>query len=374
MSFQPKSAFSNALTLYPSMPITGEQDGWKTVPIRGSDEKLVPLGAFAGDPHAEYKPYSQIFTDSMYFAQHNTSPYKEGQLNGALLTVFVRKAVGDALVEAQKLLPEGYAFVVWDAFRPQEVQGALFEDYRNELISKDGQSLEEATVNAQQFVSIPSDDPSCPPPHNTGASVDLGVVKFNPQDWKRLEELNALIEKEPNPDKYYAAEMERMQLYRNVEALDMGTRFDEMSEKVESRYYEDRLAEGSLLSEENQILLNRRMLVDVMRCVGMSNYGPEWFHFDLNNQFDAKRMGKDSALYGAAAMSDKNWQHEHMRREHSIGSELLRQQTVDPFGRPVLVSDHPLAPMVQVTARKTGALDKSETLLRGDCLEFHPAA
>ena len=299
------SAFSGNLLLYPAVPETGEQDGWKEVPITGSDEKLVPLGAFAGDPHEEYKPYSKIFTDAMYFSQHDTSPYNEEQLDGALLTCFVRQSVAKTLVKAQALLPEGYAFVVWDTYRPQGVQGALFEDYRNELMTKDGQSLEEATKNAQEFVSIPSDDPTCPPPHNTGGSVDLSLIKFTPQDWNKLQKLNAFIDSENDPDKYYAAEMQRMALYRRAKAVEMGTRFDEMSPKVNTNYYEERLLEGKLSAEENEILMNRRMLVDVMRRVGMSNYGSEWFHFDLNNQFHAKRMGLSHAVYGAAVMSQK---------------------------------------------------------------------
>lgn len=367
------SAFPDNSLSHPPIPKTLEQDGWKQVPIKGTDEKLVPLGAFAGDPHDEYKAYSKIFTDAMYFAQHDTSPYEEDQLEGALLTCFVRHSVANALVKAQNFLPEGYAFVVWDTYRPQNVQGALFEDYRNELMTKDGQNLEEATNNAQEFVSIPSDDPTCPPPHNTGASVDLGLVKFSQQDWKELQRLNVFIESESNPDKYYAAEMQRMALYRRAKAVEMGTRFDEMSPKVNTRYYEERLAEGKLTADENEILMNRRMLVDVMRRVGMSNYGPEWFHFDLNNQFDAKRVGKENAIYGGVLMTQKNWAHENMRRQHRKGSEYHRTNNPNPNKLEQIV-EHPLAELVRTTARRTGPLGQAPQLLDGDKLEFHPAA
>lgn len=367
----PLSGFSGSILSYPSVPKTLGQEGWKSIPITGSNEKLVPLGAFAGDPHEEYKPYSKIFTDAMYFAQHDTSPYKDKELNGALLTCFVRESVAEALVKAQKLLPEGYAFVVWDAYRPQSVQQALFEDYRDELIAKDGQSLEQATKDAQEYVSIPSKDPRCPPPHNTGASIDLGLIKFTPSNWQRLQELNAYIESESDPDKYYAAEMQRLAIYRRATAVEMGTRFDEMSVKANTSYYEDKLVNGSLMAEENEILMNRRMLVDVMHRVGMSNYGPEWFHFDLNNQFDAKRMGKDYAVYGGAVMSEKNWAHENMRRQHRVGSEIHRTMSCSVSKSGLVVSEHPLVGLVRKTARQTGPLAEAPRLLRGDRLEFH---
>lgn len=356
---------------YQAIPETLPMDGWKEVAIQPADEPLVPLGAFAGDLNQDYHPYSALFTDGIYFSQHDSSPYEEGQLDGALLTGFVRKSVADALLVAQSHLPKGHAFVIWDTYRTLEVQQALFEDYRDKLVAKKGMSIEEANEAAQQFVSIPSTDPSRPSPHNTGASVDLGVVRFEPKAWELLQELNATIAKEKDPNNRYLAEMMRMKLYRDATPLNMGTAFDEMSEAVFTRHYEEKLSRGELKPEENEFLMNRRMLHDAMAKAGFSNYPEEWFHHDLGNQFDAKRTEKPHAVFGAATLSEENLAHEKMRQQHRIGSEIYR--TTDPalnkLGEPV--GEHPLAWLVREVARRTGNLRANPNHPKGSTLDVY---
>lgn len=346
----------------PEFPVIREylpMDGWKEVPLEPVEEPLVPLGAFAGDLNNKHNAYSALFTDSIYSAQNDTSPYDREQLEGSLLTCFVRKPVADALLKAQSLLPEGHAFVVWDTFRTLEVQQALFDDYRDKLIDQKGMTMEEATEAAQQFVSIPSTDPTRPSPHNTGASVDLGIVRFTPNAWARLQQLNMVINNTEDPNKRYESEMLRMQLYRQATVLDMGTKFDEMSDAVSTCYYEEKLAQEGLNGKETVYLKNRRMLHNVMAQAGFSNYSEEWFHHDLGNQFDAKRTGKKKAIFGAATLSEENLAHELMRVNHQRGSELYRTLStgVNKLGQPVALT--PLEKMVQETAKKTGDLSKT---------------
>jgi len=337
----------------PEIPTYPSMEGWKEFSINYSDEPLVPLGVFAGDYKEAYKPYSRIFTDSIYAQQHtSTSPY-EGGLDGSLLTCFVRQGIADRLLAAQSHLPEKHAFVVWDTFRTLDVQQALFDDYRDQLVEKRGMSMEEATEFAQKYVSIPSADPTCPSPHNTGASVDLSIVKFSDKGWAQLQALEGRL----NSDDWkvvYKAEMEWLRLYREeTKPLNMGTVFDEMTDKVSTRFYEEQQAQGELTNMEREILMNRRLLVDVMGKVGFSNYPEEWFHFDFGNQFHMSRTG-EPAVYGAAVFSGDNQKHERMRREHLHGSEILRNQgkLLDQFG--TLVQQHPLAPLVQQVAKETG--------------------
>lgn len=359
---------------YPKIATSLPLDGWKEVDIDPIEEPLVPLGAFAGDFNNEYNSYSELFTDGMYFGQHDSSPYEEGQLNGALLTSFVRKSVADALLTAQSHLPEGHAFVIWDTYRTLDVQQALFEDYRDQLIDKKDMTVEQATEAAQQYVSIPSTDPTRPSPHNTGASVDLSVVRFEPRDWNDLQELNSIIAAEEDPNKRYLHEMKRMQLYRHATPLDMGTVFDEMSDAVFTRYYEDKLNNGTLNLEENYILANRRMLHDAMSKAGFSNYDEEWFHFDMGNQFDSKRTGKPNAIYGPASLSDENLQHEKMRVNHRIGSEELRMTSFayNKLGQQVPSSD-PLINLVRNAAQATGKASSTPTHPQGSKLIVYPS-
>ncbi|MDD5433252.1 MAG: hypothetical protein PHE77_01140, partial [Candidatus Pacebacteria bacterium] len=68
-----------------------------------------------------------VHTDSIYAAETIASPYPFGGLNGSLLTSFVRKGVANRIERARRFLPEGYTFVIWDAFRTLEVQQALFD-------------------------------------------------------------------------------------------------------------------------------------------------------------------------------------------------------------------------------------------------------
>ena len=137
--------------------------GWKQVPIHAVNDALVPFGVFA-----EY-PRNLVHTDMIYAGETSASPY-EGGLDGSLLTAFARKGIAERLENARRFLPEGMTFVVWDPFRPLEVQKSLFDWYFTKLKSEHLTfSEEELMIEAQKFVSLPSTDPTRPSPHNTGA-------------------------------------------------------------------------------------------------------------------------------------------------------------------------------------------------------------
>src|ERR1700722_374175 len=79
----------------PSRPMAG----WKDTPINQAgaafNEPLVPLGIFTEDYPHTYCP--EIFSDRIYYGERDTSPYKVGELDGALLTSFVREGVAKRL-------------------------------------------------------------------------------------------------------------------------------------------------------------------------------------------------------------------------------------------------------------------------------------
>src|SRR3989344_3227555 len=137
-----------------------EVAGWKEIPIKECGEPLVPLGSFSEN--------REIFTNSIYFGERFDSPYIPAPPKGSLVTMFVRRNVAEQLKKAQKLLPTGMYFVVFDAYRTLEVQQSLFDGYFRPLKDlhsdwNNDQLLEET----QKYVSLPSKDPAKPSPHNT---------------------------------------------------------------------------------------------------------------------------------------------------------------------------------------------------------------
>jgi D-alanyl-D-alanine dipeptidase len=91
--------------------------------------------------------------------------YWERKIPGAVAQVYVRKTVADMLLAAARLLPDGYKFKIFDAWRPVAVQKALFGEYYAVLQQRfQGENKSEAELKkmAAQFVSYPSEDPDCP--------------------------------------------------------------------------------------------------------------------------------------------------------------------------------------------------------------------
>ncbi|MES2202761.1 MAG: M15 family metallopeptidase, partial [Patescibacteria group bacterium] len=276
----------------------GPTDGWKSIPINECGEPLVALGPFSD--------YPDVATDAVYWGQSpNTSPYRRGQLEGTLLTVFVREWVAKRLRSANTLLPPRHMLLVWDGYRPLSVQHGLYTHHVGRRVGQ-GESQDFVKVDAQRFVSIPSDDPSRPPPHNTGVAVDLTIIRFSRQDWKRMEMLTRLV---MEPESYsdvqtlFTAEMERQELIRRAKPLKMGTVFDAVQPETAARHYEGR----RLWPWQYKVRRNRRMLHHVMAQSGLQAYGEEWWHFDaLDSQFSLARIrhvGRGAAMYGPATLS-----------------------------------------------------------------------
>ena len=202
------------------------------------------------------------------------SAYYNQGIHGALPEIYVRETVLDKLLLAQQYLQEthpGYRVQVWDGWRPISVQQALFDAYKatvcadasawaspeekrlfdleNRRTDADQAEFDRlATIKTQHFVSLPSDDPHCPSPHLTGGSVDVTIVDAN-----------------GNP-------------------LDMGTEFDDFSDRAHTNYFE---------GQDSPIRDNRRLLFSVMTRAGFTNFPYEWWHFDFGNQFYEHKSKRD---------------------------------------------------------------------------------
>lgn len=216
---------------------------WQNVQVIENNEKMVLLNIFA----PEY-----ISVSPQYFIQ-GIPHAKQDQC--------VRETVANKLVDAAKKLPQGYKLLVWDAWRPIEVQQALFDDFCTKLKIIYGYSNEIAFSKAQKYVSLPSDDKFKPSPHYTGGAVDLTIIN------------------------------------ENIVPLNMGTNFDYFENEAKTDFFEKYNANNSLdLFTFDLIQTNRRLLFNVMLSCGFTNYPNEWWHYDYGNQFWAVQK-KCYAIY-----------------------------------------------------------------------------
>jgi len=220
------------------IPQFSSLDGWKNIPIKESYQPLVSLNAFQDN-----------------FPICVIPQYKNQQIPGALDNMLLRKEAAERLLLSSKLLPDGYKFVVFDAYRPLEVQQSIFTDLKNILCYENPTKNDaEITLMTETYVSFPSSNPLFPSPHTTGGAIDLSICD------------------------------------ESGKLLDMGTPFDSFD--IDSR--------TNPTSKCSQLVYdNRKLLYNIMTYVGFTNYPDEWWHYDFGNQFWGKIKNR-TAKYGLA--------------------------------------------------------------------------
>ncbi len=178
--------------------------------------------------------------------------YKKAHRQGAVDKALVRKSVADRLLRANALLPQGYSLVIFDAWRPYEVQKSLYDEYYNALaVKEENRALTEEELHrlTRTFVSFPDKSRRFSFVHASGGAVDLTVAD------------------------------------ENGVPLDMGTAFDDFSPAAAVDYFE---------SEEKSVSVrdNRRLLYTVMTEAGFTNFPSEWWHYDYGDIFWAAMTGE----------------------------------------------------------------------------------
>ena len=209
---------------------------YQKIPIQECGEPLIaiPLEDFAVElPH----PYEKLGAE-----YEGKSPY------------YLRQGVVKALEMAQLLLTtvySGWKLKIYDAYRPIGVQQFMVDYTFESLLKK--HSLTPEKVSAQQrqkfweqvyrFWAAPNIDKKMPPPHSTGAAIDLTIVNsFG-------------------------------------EIIDMGGEIDEISERSQPDYYRE-----SKQLIEQQYHRHRQLLNQVMTQAGFMQHPEEWWHFSLGDQ------------------------------------------------------------------------------------------
>ncbi|HEY9762052.1 MAG TPA: M15 family metallopeptidase [Trichocoleus sp.] len=234
---------------------------YQTLHIRECGEPLepIPQGSFAlVEPH---------YYESLGAPYGDKSPY------------YLRRGVLAALHQVHDRLAAerpGWRIQVFDAYRPVAVQQFMVDFTFQELCQLQGLENMQLTEEQRQtlleqvyqFWAAPSLDPTTPPPHSTGAAIDV-----------------TLVDEQGNE-------------------IDMGSPIDEISSRSFPEHFAD--SQDPL---EQQWHHNRSLLNTVMRSAGFRRHPNEWWHFSLGDQLWAWLMRQETgddqviAHYGRAADS-----------------------------------------------------------------------
>ncbi|SOC36468.1 M15 family metallopeptidase [Ureibacillus acetophenoni] len=191
--------------------------------------------------------------------------YYKQEILSSINAIYLRKGAYLRLKMALELLPKEYSFILYDGFRPLQVQQSLFKIFSENIKKRNPRLTDEDVLQETlKYVAFPSVEPTRTSPHITGGAIDLTLGDSNGYP------------------------------------LELGTEFDEMSEKSATRYFEDHPLENQ------DALQNRRILYNCMNEVGFKNYSEEWWHYDYGNVSWARRMKLETVLYGPVLVELEN--------------------------------------------------------------------
>ncbi|PZV10183.1 MAG: D-alanyl-D-alanine dipeptidase [Leptolyngbya sp.] len=233
---------------------------YQAIPICDRNEPLVSI---PGDRFALVQPHPYQALGAPY---GNQSPF------------YLREEVLKALLQAQASLQHqypGWCMQIFDAFRPVAVQRFMVDHTFLEQVQARGWQMnaitpaqrDEVMAEVVQFWAMPSDDPATPPPHSTGAALDVTLIDASGS------------------------------------VVDMGSPIDEVS----PRSHPDHFAAGTT-SAEQAFHAHRTLLNQAMKSAGFRRHPNEWWHFSLGDQLWAwlrrQETGSDKFLahYGRASV------------------------------------------------------------------------
>jgi zinc D-Ala-D-Ala dipeptidase len=179
---------------------------------------------------------------------------------------FVRQGILDRLLQAdaelQKVRP-GWKIQIFDAYRPVAVQQFMVDYTLKELVNANALKLEtlsetqreEFQQQVYQFWAMPNPNPETPPPHSTGAAIDITLID------------------------------------QNGNVIDMGSQIDEISQRSFPNHF----------SEETEYGQHRKILSNAMISTGFKQHWNEWWHFSYGDQIWAWLTNQEDAAASAIA-------------------------------------------------------------------------
>lgn len=211
------------------------------------------------------KPYQQIPISECgeplvaipleMFAVESPHPYQLlGAPYGERSPYHLRHSVLNCLIQAQAHLQQhhpNWRIQIFDAYRPVAVQQFMVDYTFAQVVQAQGltpDELQEAQrrviwEQVYQIWAVPSLDPATPPPHTTGAAVDVTLVNDTGK------------------------------------TVNMGSAIDELSPRSHPDYFAN-----SAEPVEQQYHSHRQLLWAVMRSSGFQRHPGEWWHFCLGDQ------------------------------------------------------------------------------------------
>lgn len=181
-------------------------------------------------------------------------PYYQ-KIPSSIKELCCRKTVLSKLLLVNSYLKRyGLELYVFDAYRPIEVQNFFYFQWVPEYLrikykNKSGAWIKKETgkywANGSKSISRIF---ASPPPHSTGAAIDL-TIRF----------------------------------VETKQHLEMGSMFDDTSEKSHTNILEKREKEKMSFTED-EALKNRRLLFNIMAEVGFASHPKEWWHFSYGDQ------------------------------------------------------------------------------------------
>jgi D-alanyl-D-alanine dipeptidase len=226
---------------------------WSPIPIVDQGDPLLPLPAALHrlEPH----PYASL--GAPY--GRNACPFR------------LRLGVVERLLAAQEHLQRqrpGWRLAIFDAWRPVAVQRFMVDHATTETCRErgldpqgSGPAWDAVRREVSAFWAPPSEDPATPPPHSTGAAVDLTLANAGGIPLEMGGAIDA-IGPVSNPLHHASAA-----------AMD--------PHGVEACWHQRRL-----------------LLMEVMAEAGFAQHPGEWWHFSYGDQLWAWRQGQPMALYG----------------------------------------------------------------------------
>lgn len=227
---------------------------WSSIPIAESHESLVALPAdlLRLEPH----PYASL--GAPYGAEADPFRLRSGVLERLL------RAQG-SLTEREPML----RLAIFDAWRPIDVQAFMVDHTIAALclergISRDdpsqGAAVQAVMRDVARFWAEPSRHPATPPPHSTGAAVDLTL---------------ATVE--------------------GSQPLDMGSPIDAIGSVSEPNHFALAVVDPERLFHQRRTLLR-----EVMAAAGFAQHPNEWWHYSYGDQLWAWSRGASTAHYAEA--------------------------------------------------------------------------
>jgi zinc D-Ala-D-Ala dipeptidase len=175
---------------------------------------------------------------------------------------YVRQRVLVALKQAQISLQQhhpGWKVLIFDAYRPVSVQQFMVNHTFATALEQRGLSRDDLTLEQEQLLwqevyqlwAMPSLDPLTPPPHSTGAALDVTLVD------------------------------------QIGEVVEMGSAIDELSPRSHPDYFANvanQTNDPHLQRQAEIAAAHRYLLYIVMTGAGFQRHPGEWWHFSLGDQ------------------------------------------------------------------------------------------